>query len=116
MLTLLFIGGPVLALVWFFTRRVPSQQHLWDHAVRTCAANSAFRLGQIVEVLSSDAEQGEYARIAWHGDEGEQEIWFGDAWPLEEVWVVVSGANGDSGVGGEPHTFYVSEVHDIIVL
>ncbi|YCU36461.1 hypothetical protein ACRYGU_05425 [Mycobacteroides abscessus] len=73
-------------------------------------------IGQIVEVLSSDAEQGERARIAWHGTDIEQEIWFGDAWPLEDVWVVVSGANGDGSAGRDPQVFYASEVHDIIVL
>lgn len=84
--------------------------------MQTCAANPAFRLGQIVEVLSSDAERGEYARIAWHDTDVEQEIWFGDAWPLEDVWVVVTGANGDGASGHNPKVFYVSEVHDIIVL
>ncbi|WP_237743215.1 hypothetical protein [Mycobacteroides abscessus] len=67
----LIIFGPiVLLVVWLATRRLrrrPSQQNQWEHAVRVCAADPVFRLGQIVEVLSSDAEQGERARIAWHG-------------------------------------------------
>ncbi len=54
--------------------------------------------------------------MAWHGTDIEQEIWFGDAWPLEDVWVVVSGANGDGSAGRDPQVFYASEVHDIIVL
>jgi hypothetical protein len=115
-LTLLLIGGPVLALVWLLARRVPSQQHLWDHAVQVCAANPAFRLGQIIEVLSSDPEQGEHARISWHGNDVEQDIWFGDTWPLEDVWVVVSGADGDGTAGRDSSTFYVTAVHDVIVL
>ncbi|BAX96428.1 hypothetical protein MSTE_01095 [Mycobacteroides stephanolepidis] len=116
---LVMFGPIVLLVVWLATRRLrrkPSQQNHWEHAVRTCAANPAFHLGQIVEVLSSDAEQGEHARIAWHDTGVEQEIWFGDAWPLEGVWVVVSGANGDGAAERNPQVFYVSEVHDIIVL
>lgn len=84
--------------------------------MRVCAVNPAFRLGQITEVISSDPDRGHHARIAWHDSDIEQEIWFGDAWPLEEVWVVVSGANGDGSAGRDQHTFYVTEVHDIIVI
>ncbi|KRQ26748.1 MULTISPECIES: hypothetical protein [Mycobacteroides] len=116
---LVLFGPIILLIVWLATRRLrrkPSQQNHWEHAVRTCAVNPAFRLGQIIEVLSSDAEQGERARIAWHGTDIQQEIWFGDAWPLEDVWVVVSGANGDGAAERNPQVFYVSEVHDIIVL
>lgn len=116
---LLLFGPPVLALVWFLTRRMRrgrSQQHLWDHAVQVCAENPAFRLGKIAEVLSSDPDRGEHARITWHGTDIEQDIWFGDAWPLEGVWVVVSGANGDGGAGFDPQTFYATKVHDIVVL
>lgn len=114
------LGAPLAFWLTIFKYRqrlesLPEKQR-WDHAVQTCAANPAFRLGQIVEVLSSDAERGEYARIAWHDTDVEQEIWFGDAWPLEDVWVVVTGANGDGASGHNPKVFYVSEVHDIIVL
>ncbi|MBF9520335.1 hypothetical protein [Mycobacteroides chelonae] len=52
----------------------------------------------------------------WSGTGIQQDVWFEQSWPIDGVWVVVSGAEGDGRPGFDPLVFYVSAVHDTIAL
>lgn len=82
--------------------------------MQTCTLNPGFRLGQILSVIATYPNRGELARISWYGTDTWQEIWFERAWPRDDIWVVVSGENGDGSPGRDPQTFYVARVHDMI--
>ncbi|OHU30971.1 hypothetical protein BKG76_04530 [Mycobacteroides franklinii] len=118
MLTLLIIGAIAL-IVWRVGgpgwKRQSAQRRL-AHAAQACAADPRFRLGRIVTVVVSYPDRGLMARIMWSGTEIQQDVWFDQSWPIDGVWVVVSGTEGDGRPGFDPHVFYVTAVHDTIAL